>query len=124
MPDLFNSPAERRTTATAFAGGGWSASSFPTPAHKITSDLSRESTNAIVGEGAAVRAVLDQIAQVADTNSTVLLLGETGTGKELFATRIHELSARRQRSMVRVNCGAIPGTLMESELFGRERGAF
>src|SRR4051794_24773252 len=58
------------------------------------------------------------------TQSTVLLLGETGTGKELFATQIHELGPRRNRSMVRVNCAAIPPTLMESELFGRERGAF
>jgi transcriptional regulator with GAF, ATPase, and Fis domain len=80
--------------------------------------------NAIVGESAAVRRVLDEVEQVASTDSTVLLLGETGTGKELFATRIHELSARRGRPMVRVNCSAIPATLMESELFGRERGAF
>ena len=62
--------------------------------------------------------------QVAATDSTVLLLGETGTGKELFATQIHELGARRGQPMVRVNCGAIPATLIESELFGRERGAF
>jgi transcriptional regulator with GAF, ATPase, and Fis domain len=61
---------------------------------------------------------------VASTDATVLLLGETGTGKELFATQIHELSARRGRSMVRVNCSAIPSTLIESELFGREKGAF
>jgi formate hydrogenlyase transcriptional activator len=78
----------------------------------------------IVGQSAAVRRVLDQIQQVASTDSTVLLLGETGTGKELFATQIHELGPRRHRSMVRVNCAAIPPTLIESELFGREKGAF
>ena len=81
-------------------------------------------TSAIVGRSAAVRRVLDQIERVAPTDATVLLLGETGTGKELFATRLHELSARRTRAMVRVNCAAIPSTLMESELFGCERGAF
>ena len=68
--------------------------------------------------------VLAQVEQVAATDSTVLLLGETGTGKELFATQIHELSSRHARAMVRVNCAAIPATLMESELFGREKGAF
>ncbi len=67
---------------------------------------------------------MEQIQQVAATDSTVLLLGETGTGKELFATQIHELGTRRGDTMVRVNCGAIPATLIESELFGRERGAF
>jgi PAS domain S-box-containing protein len=78
----------------------------------------------IVGQSPAVLHVVDQIRQVAATDSTVLLLGETGTGKELFATQIHELSPRHARPMVRVNCGAIPTTLIESELFGRERGAF
>jgi transcriptional regulator with GAF, ATPase, and Fis domain len=78
----------------------------------------------IVGQSTAVRRVLEQVQQVAVTDSTVLLLGETGTGKELFATQIHELSNRRGRPMVRVNCAAIPATLIESELFGRERGAF
>jgi transcriptional regulator with GAF, ATPase, and Fis domain len=78
----------------------------------------------IVGQSAAVRRVLDQIEQVAATDSTVLLIGETGTGKELFATQIHELGARRTQPMVRVNCAAIPETLIESELFGREKGAF
>lgn len=78
----------------------------------------------IVGHSAAIRRVLSQVDQVAGTDATVLLLGETGTGKELFAAYIHELSARRSRPMVRVNCAAIPATLMESELFGRERGAF
>jgi PAS domain S-box-containing protein len=78
----------------------------------------------VVGHSAAVRRVMEQIQQVAATDSTVLLLGETGTGKELFATQIHELSMRRSRPMVRVNCAAIPPTLIESELFGREKGAY
>jgi PAS domain S-box-containing protein len=84
----------------------------------------RHGTGVILGESRAIIRVLDQARQVAATDSTVLLLGETGTGKELIATEIHELSARRGRVMVRVNCSAIPGTLMESELFGREKGAF
>jgi transcriptional regulator with GAF, ATPase, and Fis domain len=67
---------------------------------------------------------MELIEQVAATDSTVLLLGETGTGKEVFASRIHELGSRRNRPMVRVNCAAIPSTLIESELFGREKGAF
>ena len=78
----------------------------------------------IVGRSAALRQVLSQAEQVASTDSTVLLLGETGTGKELFASHIHSLGARRGRPMVRVNCAAIPATLIESELFGREKGAF
>ena len=78
----------------------------------------------IVGQSPAMRRVIEQVQQVALTDSTVLLLGETGTGKELLATQIHEWSVRRGRSMVRVNCGAIPATLIESELFGREKGAF
>jgi formate hydrogenlyase transcriptional activator len=78
----------------------------------------------VVGQSAALRRVMEQVRQVAGTDSTVLLLGETGTGKELFAKQIHELSGRRARSMVRVNCAAIPSTLIESELFGREKGAY
>jgi transcriptional regulator with GAF, ATPase, and Fis domain len=78
----------------------------------------------IVGQSATLHRVLEQVRQVAGTDSTVLLLGETGTGKELIATHIHDLSARRGRTMVRVNCAAIPSTLIESELFGREKGAF
>jgi transcriptional regulator with GAF, ATPase, and Fis domain len=71
-----------------------------------------------------MRRVAEQICQVAATDATVLLLGETGTGKELLANEIHERSARRRREMVRVNCAAIPATLIESELFGHEKGAF
>jgi transcriptional regulator with GAF, ATPase, and Fis domain len=78
----------------------------------------------IVGRSAAIQRVIEQIHQVATTDSTVLLLGETGTGKELFAAQIHELGSRRTRPMVRVNCAAIPATLIESELFGREKGAY
>ncbi|MDS4022832.1 MAG: sigma 54-interacting transcriptional regulator [Candidatus Competibacter sp.] len=78
----------------------------------------------IVGQSPAILRVLAQVEQVAPTHSSVLLLGETGTGKELFATAIHELSPRRDRAMVRVNCAAIPAALIESELFGREKGAY
>ena len=78
----------------------------------------------IVGRSAALQTVLEQVEHVATTDATVLLLGETGTGKEVFATRLHTLSARCGRPMVRVSCAALPSTLIESELFGRERGAF
>ena len=78
----------------------------------------------IVGQSPALLRVLAQVEQVAPTLSSVLLLGETGTGKELLATAIHELSPRRDRAMVRVNCAAIPAALIESELFGREKGAY
>src|SRR4051794_19098074 len=78
----------------------------------------------IVWESPAVRLALAQAEQVAPMPSTVLLLGETGVGKEVFAQRIHELSDRRHRPMIRVSCAAIPSTLIESELFGHERGAF
>jgi formate hydrogenlyase transcriptional activator len=81
-------------------------------------------TAGIVGQSAAIRRVHEQVRQVAETDATVLLLGETGSGKELFASQIHELSRRRRRAMVRVNCAAIPATLIESELFGREKGAY
>ena len=77
-----------------------------------------------LGGSAAIRRVQEQVRQVAETDSTVLLLGETGSGKEVFASQIHELSRRRGRGMVRVNCAAIPATLIESELFGREKGAY
>ncbi len=78
----------------------------------------------IVGKSAALQKVLEQVAIVAPTDSTVLLHGETGTGKELIARAIHNLSARRQRTFVRLNCAAIPSGLLESELFGHEKGAF
>jgi transcriptional regulator with GAF, ATPase, and Fis domain len=78
----------------------------------------------LTGPSPAVQETLAVASQVAATDATVLILGETGTGKELLATYIHEQSARSVRPMVRVNCAAIPETLLESELFGREKGAF
>jgi formate hydrogenlyase transcriptional activator len=78
----------------------------------------------IVGDSAAIRSVLKKAEQVAATGSAVLIAGETGTGKELIARTIHELSTRNKRSMVKINCAALPSTLIESELFGREKGAF
>ena len=78
----------------------------------------------IVSEGIAMQQALTQVEQVAPLPSTVLLLGETGVGKEVLAQAIHELSPRGQRQMIRVSCAAIPAALIESELFGRERGAY
>jgi formate hydrogenlyase transcriptional activator len=78
----------------------------------------------IVGQSRALRQVLEQVETVARTDATVLLLGETGTGKEVFARAIHNLSSRRDQPLVRADCALIPAGLLESELFGHERGAF
>jgi transcriptional regulator with GAF, ATPase, and Fis domain len=78
----------------------------------------------IVGESAAMRAAVERLAQVAPLNCSVLLQGETGTGKELLSRSLHDRSKRRARALVRVNCAALPPALIESELFGHEKGAF
>jgi len=78
----------------------------------------------IIGQSKVIKKVLSKIEQVASTDATVLLTGETGTGKELFANRIHNLSKRKDRAIVMVNCAALPPNLIESELFGHEKGAF
>ena len=78
----------------------------------------------IVGRHGGLRPVLAQVALVAPTDATVLICGETGTGKEVIARAIHELGPRRKRNLVKVNCAAIPAGLLESELFGHEKGAF
>ena len=92
--------------------------STPSQREPVSSD------RAIVGTSDVLKYVMYRVEQVAATSATVLLLGETGTGKELIARAIHNESPRRHKKFVVVNCGALPPTLIESELFGRERGAF
>jgi formate hydrogenlyase transcriptional activator len=111
--------------------GGFAGANFPpagaledarlSPSPEMNSDSCFEG---IVGKSPAIQKVLEQVSIVAPTDSTVLLLGETGTGKELVARAIHKLSSRREREFVRMNCAAIPTGLLESELFGHEKGAF
>ena len=81
-------------------------------------------SNEIIGKSGSLKGVMDQVLQVAQTDSTVLLLGETGTGKELIATAIHQHSQRKDKPLIRINCTSLTQTLIESELFGHEKGAF
>ena len=90
----------------------------------LESEIRAEHFEEIIGESPLLREVLQQVETVAPTDATVLVLGETGTGKELIARAIHDRSGRRAQTFVKVNCAAIPSTLLESELFGHERGAF
>jgi formate hydrogenlyase transcriptional activator len=78
----------------------------------------------LIGRAPALKSVLVDVERVAQTDSTVLVLGETGTGKELIARAVHNVSARRGRPFIKLNCAAIPFDLLESELFGHEKGAF
>jgi chemotaxis protein methyltransferase CheR len=78
----------------------------------------------IIGQSDGLKSVLHKVEQIASSNTTVLVLGETGTGKELVARAVHELSLRNSRPLIKVNCGALPANLIESELFGHEKGAF
>ncbi|MFL6307306.1 MAG: sigma-54 factor interaction domain-containing protein, partial [Candidatus Sulfotelmatobacter sp.] len=98
-------------------------SSLATPRCVEQDERDRE-FNQIVGNSTALESVLAEVERVAPTDSTVLVLGETGTGKELIARAIHNISSRYGRPFVKLNCAAIPFDLLESELFGHERGAF
>jgi formate hydrogenlyase transcriptional activator len=91
---------------------------------EIRSEVDVEGIVGIIGQSSALRQVLQLVETVAPSDSTVLLLGETGTGKELIARAIHDRSRRKDRTLVKLNCAAIPTGLLESELFGHERGAF
>jgi len=91
---------------------------------RVDQDRNPRRFEQIIGNSAALESVLEQVEQVAPTDSTVLIQGETGTGKELVARAIHNLSARCGRPFIKLNCAAIPFDLLESELFGHERGAF
>jgi len=82
------------------------------------------SVDEVIGQSAALRQTLEHVARVAETDATVLIFGETGTGKELIARRIHAASRRRGQALIKVNCAAIPAALIESEFFGHEQGAF
>ncbi len=86
--------------------------------------MSQDVFSSLVGDGAAMRGVKTLVQQVAQTDATVLILGESGTGKEVVAQALHNASARADRPFVPINCGAIPAELLESELFGHEKGAF
>lgn len=86
--------------------------------------LGNQGGGQIISRSSAIRDILGQIEQVAPTPASVLIVGETGTGKELLATAIHEASPRKDKPMIRINCAAIPAALIESELFGREKGAY
>ncbi|UYZ63348.1 sigma-54-dependent transcriptional regulator [Hymenobacter weizhouensis] len=108
---LAQATGRRLVREQAFAPGPGSVAALPSQHH-------------IVGEDPAMQRVLTQVRQVAPVNMTALLLGETGTGKELLARAVHDLSPRRNQPLVTVNCAALPPQLIESELFGHEKGAF
>ena len=94
-------------------------------AEYLRSELRTQSNfNEIIGDSPSLMRVMRDVSQVASTAATVLILGETGTGKELFARAIHEGSPRRNKSLITINCAAVPASLMESEFFGHEKGAF
>ncbi|MDR0354750.1 MAG: sigma 54-interacting transcriptional regulator [Deltaproteobacteria bacterium] len=90
----------------------------------LGADAGRSALSSIIGVSSVIRALRERVRQIAKTSSTVLITGESGTGKEMFARAIHDESARRDKPFVAINCGAIPESLLESELFGYVRGAF
>ena len=100
---------------------GWRDRDLPAA---VSAPIWGRADSELVGQSQALKEVLAQVEMVAPTDSTVMIVGETGTGKELLARALHNLSPRREQPFVKVNCAAIPSGLLESELFGHERGAF
>ena len=96
----------------------------PDPRYELMTGDAAQAAQAFVGHSTALHQILSQVREVADTDLTVLVLGETGTGKGLLARTLHRLSKRSERPLIQVNCGALPTGLIESELFGHEKGAF
>ena len=122
LSSLVDEIDKREAAVTFFEGSGADTSLvIPEVRDEIHSEMNFEQ---IVGKSAALRRVLKQVETVAPTESTVMIYGETGTGKELVARALHTLSPRRASAFVKLNCAAIPTGLLESELFGHEKGAF
>jgi len=122
LSSLVDEIDKREAPVTSFEGSGVDTSLvIPEVEDEIHTEMNFEH---IVGKSAALRRVLKQVETVAPTESTVMIYGETGTGKELVARALHNLSPRRSGALVKLNCAAIPTGLLESELFGHERGAF
>jgi len=122
LSSLVNGIDKREAPGTFLEGSGVDTSLvIPDVEHEIHSEMN---FGQIVGKSAALRRVLNQVETVAPTESTVMIYGETGTGKELVARALHNLSPRRAGAFVKLNCAAIPTGLLESELFGHEKGAF
>jgi formate hydrogenlyase transcriptional activator len=122
LSSLLDEIDKREAAGTSFEGSGVDTSLvIPEVEDEIHSEMNFEQ---IVGKSAALGRVLKQVETVAPTESTVMIYGETGTGKELVARALHNLSPRRAGAFVKLNCAAIPSGLLESELFGHEKGAF
>jgi formate hydrogenlyase transcriptional activator len=118
LASVLDQGLERRDPVEAGSGAGTQISHHPTELH------SERDVEQIVGDSPALRRVLDQAKTVARSEATVLILGDTGTGKELIARTIHRLGSRRDAPFIKLNCAAIPSGLLETELFGHEKGAF
>ncbi|MBN1515604.1 sigma-54-dependent Fis family transcriptional regulator [Candidatus Sumerlaeota bacterium] len=122
--DLFHKPFDIQELRTVVGRAVERAALARRVAELQTQLRSHSAYQNIIGESAAMKRVFEMIQRVADSDATVLITGESGTGKELIAEAIHALSQRRDQDLTKVNCAAIPDTLLESELFGHEKGAF